>query len=222
MSLSLSFLKSRPAQILTLVLLVQAGVYYGRAKTTERVPLIRPFAEFPQEMGQWRLVSEGVVEQEILDVLKADEILNRYYVSTDGAGSGANLFIAYFKSQRTGVAPHSPKNCMPGSGWTPAQYSILPVEVAADRPMEVNRYIVSKGESKSLVIYWYHSHNRTVASEYSAKIYTVLDSMRYNRSDTAIVRVLIPVANNDEALAEKSALDFVRATFPHLSQFFPA
>ena len=54
----------------------------------------------------------------------------------------------------------------------------------------VNRYVVEHGEDKSVTLYWYHSHNRVIASEFSAKFWAVADSIRYHRSDTALVRVM--------------------------------
>ena len=49
--------------------------------------------------------------------------------------------------------------------------------------------MISKGEARQLVLYWYWAHNRGVASEYWAKFYLVLDSLRMNRSDGALVRI---------------------------------
>jgi hypothetical protein len=76
-----------------------------------------------------------VIEQEVLDVLKADDILNRVYCSAaspdcaqTGRGS-ANLFVAGFRTQRTGKAPHSPKNCLPGSGWVPLSSGETAIDV---------------------------------------------------------------------------------------------
>ena len=41
-----------------------------------------------------------------------------------------------------------------------------------------------------LVLYWYQSHGRVIASEYWGKIYMVTDAIRLNRTDAALVRVL--------------------------------
>ncbi|MCC6585089.1 MAG: EpsI family protein [Bryobacterales bacterium] len=216
-----SFLRRRQWQILTVLMLAQAAFYYGRAKSTEHVPIVRPLAEFPKTVGSWQMAEEGVVEQEVREVLKADDLLSRMYRSSSFA-IPANLFIGYFKSQRTGVAPHSPKNCLPGSGWEPSRSGFMQVTLGNGESIEVNRYVVARGEQKSIVAYWYQSRNRVVASEYSAKIHTVLDSMRYNRTDAAIVRVVVPVMGNDEQLAEKEVSDLIRAVFPHLMTYFPA
>jgi EpsI family protein len=85
----------------------------------------------------------------------------------------------------------------------------------------VNHYVVSKGESKSLVLYWYQSHDRVIASEYWAKIYLVIDSIRYRRSDTSIVRVTVPYSQSNDDAAREAAVEFVRASFPAINGMLP-
>jgi EpsI family protein len=210
-------LRKHSKQVLAMVLLAQAGVYYAWSGP-ETVPAVSPLAQFPATLGEWELAEEGVIEQEIREKLKADDLLDRFYAGPGKAS--ANLFIAYFRSQRTGQSPHSPKNCLPGSGWiyTRSGTISVPVEVGAIR---INRYMVTKGEHASLVLYWYHSPRRVVASEYWAKIWLVLDSIRYDRSDTALVRVWTPVLEGREQEAEQAAIRFVQAAYPHLAPYFP-
>ena len=57
----------------------------------------------------------------------------------------------------------------------------------------MKRYLVVRGESKTLVLYWYQTPKRIVASEYAAKFWLAADSVRYRRSDTSLVRVIVPV-----------------------------
>jgi EpsI family protein len=213
-------LKSKPARILSVLFLLQATVFYGFSRS-ELKPENRPLADVPRQFGAWTMTEEGVVEKEIQDVLRADELLNRSYAKPS-LRTGAHLFVAYFKSQRTGRAPHSPKNCLPGSGWVPSINDELRIPIPGREPIEANRYIVQKGEAKSLVLYWYQSRDRVVASEYKAKYYVVADALRYNRTDTALVRVVVPVIDNNTAAAEKSAIDFVQSFFVPLRQHFPA
>jgi EpsI family protein len=196
-------------------------VYYAKAKVSERAPLIQPLAAFPRQVGSFRFQQEGVVEREVRDVLKADELLSRVYAAD--SATGVNLFMAYFKSQRTGVRPHSPMNCLPGSGWAPLSKSMLAVEIPSrKKSIAVNRYLVTKGEATHLVLYWYHSHNRAVASEYASLLYTILDSIRYNRSDASIVRVVIPVSDHEDKAAEETGIRFVQSFYPYLEEYFPA
>ena len=135
----------------------------------------------------------------------------------------AGLFVAYFKTQRTGQSPHSPKNCLPGSGWEPEATGFVDVPVAGQpAPIRINRYVVSHGDEKSVVLYWYQSPRHVIASEFSAKFWLVMDSIRYRRSDTALVRVTIPVAHGDQDGATRVGVAFVQTVFPVLKGYLPS
>jgi EpsI family protein len=217
---SQQFLKSTPARILSVVLLAQAAAFYGCARN-EVLPESVPLAAVPKQLGPWSLAQEGVVEPEIQEVLKADEVLTRSYTNPNSRVD-AHLFVAYFKSQRTGRTPHSPKNCLPGSGWMATVSDEVSIPIAGRTPIEANRYIIQKGDSKSFVLYWYQSRDRVVASEYKAKLYVITDAIRHNRTDTALVRVIVPIVNNDVKTAERTATEFVQSAFVPLRQHFPA
>jgi EpsI family protein len=212
------FLSSRAALAATLLIVLQGALIYSAVRP-ESPPSGRPLAQFPVSLGSWNLLQEGVIDADTQAVLKADDLLNRYY---SGNGAGANLFVAAFRSQRNGKAPHSPKNCLPGSGWTPLESSYASIDVGGQVPIQVNRYVVAHGDERSLVLYWYQSRDRAIASEYTAKFWVVVDAMRLNRTDTALVRVVVPIVNRDEAAADKSAADFVRSFYGTLRQYLPA
>jgi EpsI family protein len=215
----LRFLNSRPAQLLTVLLSVQA-LMIGVLAPAEQAPLSRPLNEIPKDLNGWKMSSEGVMEPEIMELLRADDTLNRTYVDS-GQKVAANLFIAFFKSQRAGVAPHSPKVCLPGSGWVPTDSTTMDISIPG-RPdaIHVNRYIVSKDQDKSLIIYWYQTPYRVVAEELTAKFYTIVDGLRHHRSDTALVRVIVPIGI-DEEQAENQAVRFIQVIFTPVRQFLP-
>lgn len=182
----------------------------------------------PTTLGTWQLIQTGVIEQDVLDVLKADDILNGVYCSSaypdcakTGQGS-ANLFVAAFRTQRNGKTPHSPKNCLPGSGWVPLSSGEIAIDVGRAAPITVNRYMIAYGSQRELVLYWYQSRDRAVASEYKAKFWVMADAIRWNRTDTALVRVVIPVANRDEAQAQATATDFVKSFYSTLLAYLPS
>jgi EpsI family protein len=209
------------ASAAAVVLLAQAGLFYS-ASRGENTPIATPLAAIPAVMGSWHLVQESPVEPEVQEVLKADDLLNRTYA---GAGGGANLFIAFFRSQRYGQAPHSPKNCLPGSGWQPSESDARDIAVPGGS-IHVNHYLVSRGENESLVLYWYQSQGRVVADEFAAKFYLVSDSIRKHRSDAALVRIVVPVYPDADktaarARAEQTAADFVASAFPVVSAYLP-
>ncbi len=202
--------------ILSLVLIAQGATYYGLSRP-EPVRASRKLAEFPAALGGWRSAGDGRVEIDI----GADDYLTRDYARPD-SGS-ASLFVAYFKSQRMGQTPHSPKNCLPGTGWVWTVSDNVRIAIA-DRaaPIEVNRYVVSRGEQKAVVLYWYQSRDRVLASEYRAAAFTAWDALRYNRTDTALVRIVVPIGPGGEQAATASGVQFVQAVFQPLRRFFPS
>jgi EpsI family protein len=213
-------LETKSARILTAVLLLQAATFYGFSRR-EKIPAHKALSEFSFESNNWSLVESVDIDKEVLDVLKADDWLSRIY-RDEKTGRMATLFVAYFETQRTGKAPHSPKNCLPGSGWVPSQSGMIDVRVPGEsEAIRVNRYIVAHGDNQDAVLYWYESRNRVIASEYAAKIFTVTDSIRYNRSDTALVRVIVPVQGGDTQSAVEEAVSFVQAMFEPLKQYLP-
>jgi EpsI family protein len=215
----LKFLNSGPVRLATVLILAQAALLYSSIRP-ETVPSSVPLSQFPHYIGAWRLYQEGVVEPEIQEVLKADDLLTRKYVN-DGERAQVDLFIAAFRSQRNGKAPHSPKNCLPGSGWTQVDSRQLPIDVGAGRPIVVNRYEVQHGEARDLVLYWYQSRDRAVANEFAAKFWVIADAIRLNRTDTALVRVIAPIQNRDVAAAERVAVDFVKASYSTVREYLP-
>jgi EpsI family protein len=217
----MNFLQNKSARVLSVVLLLQAVVLYAAVSRPEIMPVVRPLVEFPNSFAGWRTVKDLPLESEIQDVLKADDTLNRIY-SNPAVGMEANLFVAFFRTQRTGQSPHSPKNCLPGSGWEPIQTGLVTIPVAGRaEPIVANRFVTAHGDERDVTIYWYQSHSRIIASEYKAKFWLVADSIRYRRSDTALVRIIVPVENNDTDAATAVGVRFAQALFPDLTRQLP-
>src|ERR1051326_1185845 len=85
-------------------------IHYG---LRENAPTAPDLSQFPAQFSDWRKFSEDPPQAEIAAVLNADEMLSRNYVNGK-TGTFANLFVAWFRSQRDGARqPHSPKVCLP-------------------------------------------------------------------------------------------------------------
>jgi len=214
----LSLLNNRYLRILTLVLVAQ-GVLFYTASGSERTPLASPLNAFPVLVDNWHMVQQGVVEKETLDVLKADDTMYRVY-RNDSMRAEAGLFIAYFQTQRQGQSPHSPKNCLPGSGWQPEENDTVEIPVASGT-ITINHYVVSKGDDAQIVYYWYQSQGRAIAGEFAAKFYLVADSIQKHRSDTALVRITVPRPAGAAQQAQAAGVDFVKAVYPAVKAFLP-
>ena len=205
-------------RLLLLTFAVLAATLCLHATTVEeRVPLGRPLATMPLNLGGWTAVREQQFDAATVAVLRADDYVSRTYVR-DGRGE-ADLYVGYYETQRQGDTMHSPMNCLPAAGWQLLAIGRRSIE-AAGRQMVVNRDTIQKGLDARLVLYWYQSHGRSVASEYWTKAYLVLDGLRLHRTDGAIVRVITPMRDG-EAAAEQSAIAFVRALLPVLDKHLP-
>ena len=47
-------------------------------------------------------------------------------------------------------------------------------------------------------------------------------ALRYNRTDTSLVRVVVPIEKGQQDAATKTGVEFIQAFFGTLRQYFPA
>jgi len=188
------------------------GVSHGEA-----VPLRQPLGQLPIAMDGW-LGQDEPLEPRIVTALGVSDYANRAYIS--GGGQPVDLYVGYYQSQRTGETIHSPKNCLPGAGWEQVRAGRLTIPMAAGPAIVVNEYLVEKGTAQYLVLYWYQTHGRVIASEYSGKAWLVFDAITRNRTDAALVRVLTSTRNGEDQ-ARARVVQFVQALYPRLNTFIP-
>lgn len=197
-----------------LFVLVTASFGYRALPHGRSVALPVHLAAVPLKVGQWR-GTDVPLETRVVKALGTDDYLNRLYTGPDGSEVG--LYVGYFGMQRTDESIHSPRNCLPGTGWQPIGSSYISLQLPDGRQIRINQYLVQKGFDRQVVLYWYQSHGRVVASEYRAKLDMVLDAITRHRTDSALVRVNTPLtgAGKDRAAA------FVSDIWPELDQQLP-
>ena len=162
---------------------------------------------FPSVVGSWT-GHDVRLEADILSQIRVDDYLNRYYRSGDGL---MGLYVAYYASQKPGDAVHSPLNCLPGSGWQPIDAQRVGLDAAAGTRSvgTINQVVVAKGLDQQLVLYWYQTVDRVVASEYLSKAFLVRDAFGSGRTDIALVRIVAPI-NSQRPDAVATALSLAR------------
>lgn len=193
----------------------------------DRVPASRPLTLLPMDIGPWS-GNDIPLESYVLDVLGRGVFLNRMYSRQTGKSEDPlssqraepiGLFIGYFPTQRTGQAIHSPQNCLPGAGWTFDSKGTANVTDDEGNQYQVGDYLISNGANKDEVLYWYRSQGKTIASDYKAKWYTLIDSIAFARTDAALVRVITPLQPNESRSdAQRRILGFAAK----LNQLLPA
>ena len=183
---------------------------------------VRPAREycvtFPMQVGnfQGRLEPMDAI---YLDALNVDDHLHANYRAA--SGMPVNLWIAYYGSQSKGQATHSPRTCLPGSGWKIESFGQHALGGAtSDRT--VNRALIAFGDNRQLVYYWFKQRERWVTSEIAVKWYILVDSLLRNRSDGALVRVVTTVgANESVADADRRLETFATQVQEELSRYVP-
>ena len=186
----------------------------------ETIPDHPSFDSFPRVFGGWTS-REIPLSKDVLEVLGPGDFLLRNY-RNDQLNANVALFMAYFPSQRAGDTIHSPQNCLPGAGWSPLRKDRIRIDLPGHRPFAANRYLISKGDERQLVLYWYWAHDRGVASEYRAKLYMIADSIRMHRTDGALVRLSASVAaNQDTRSVERTLLAFAENIVPLMNTYVP-
>lgn len=176
------------------LLLAGAGLRSGVQPTTS-VPLRVPLEALPERLGPMELASRDSVSEAEARVLRADETVLRTY-RTD-AGREVWLFAAYYGKQLSGSTIHSPRNCLPGSGWQPVRHERRVFDTPYG-PGAVNRYVIEhETGSRALVYYWYQGRGRVAANEYRVKWDLLRDALVHRRTDEALVRLVVPLRRGE-------------------------
>ena len=186
------------------------------------IPLAKGFAQFPQRIGRWEGKQDVPFSPETLSILNVTDYLHRNYFSA--GRQSVNLYIGYFSSQKHGKQIHSPKHCLPGSGWEEGRYQVqwIQGDEGKGEGFWVNRYLVSKGMEKNLVFYWYRSRGRVVTNEYIEKLYLVWDGITRRRTDGALIRVIVPIKSASGEEESKEGAEFIREVAQAINRFLPS
>jgi len=157
------------------------------------VPPRSDLADFPAQVGDWSGKDLPELSPGVRRVLAADNYVFRRY-RQDTTGTQLDVFVAYYRSQRSGDALHSPKNCLPGAGWEPVSSGIVRISDPTNpaSSFEANHYVIEKDGLQQDVLYWYQAHGRRFASEYLGKMYLAWDGVTDGRSDGALIRINVP------------------------------
>lgn len=203
--------------IVAVVILGSTGLLHGMSHG-EAMVARQPLKGLPYLIGTWS-GQEQPMEQRIVLAASVSDYTNRIYVNP--ADVPVEVYIGYYESQRTGDTIHSPKNCLPGAGWEPVKQEYATITLADGRRIKVNDYVIAQGLNKELVFYWYQGRGRVIASEYMGKFWMISDAITKNRTDGALVRLVTPIAGNNDAAAQARLTKFTQLLFPYLSEFIP-
>jgi exosortase D (VPLPA-CTERM-specific) len=215
--------RALPAPLLCAGALVVAfsGAAFLMPAPSGHVPARDSFASFPLQFGGWSGRREAM-EPVYLDALKLDDYLMANYLGRDQRP--VNFYVAWYDNQVAGNATHSPKGCLPGGGWRIEDFRQTALgQIQIDgQPLRVNRALISYGDQRQLVYYWFQQRGRIVTSEYLVKWYLLVDAVTRHRTDGALVRLIVPIsATTSVADADHELQGFIAAIAPRLDRYVP-
>lgn len=181
------------------------------------VPLAKPFGEFPPVHEGWRMVGQSSLGEDIIKVLMPTEYLSRRYVSENGAV--VDMYLSYFDGAPDSGRIHSPKHCMPGSGWVEISSERVVLKIG-DEQVNMVQAVYAMGESRELIYYWFDMRGKTISDEYSLKLAEITGSIFHSRRDQSFIRISTQTNGNMEE--SKNLIDqFLRNFYPLIMLFLP-
>jgi exosortase D (VPLPA-CTERM-specific) len=211
-----------PRSFIAAAALVAMGVTaeFTIPERPEITPARAEFVGFPSYIGGWA-GTRDTLEPMFLDALRLDDYLLMNYHRTDGLP--VNLYVAYYRSQRNGLSVHSPRLCLPGGGWEIRKFDRYSLAgLGGHTSLPVNRVLIEKGGQRQLVYYWFMERGRRLTNEYVVRWYLFWDAVTRNRTDGALVRLVVPIPREaTEADADAALSKFAALTQAPLARYVP-
>lgn len=174
--------------------------------------LVQPLETIDRQIAGFKATDNPQLTDGVLRQLRSDSYISRTYSKP---GGHADLFIAFYAQQRAGDSMHSPKHCLPGAGWEIWDYGNTDIPVNG-QSFRVNKYSISNAGQRMLVLYWYQSKGRIIASEYTGKVLLARDALLQNSTAASIVRIIVP----DEPGALEYARSIASELIPQVQRCF--
>jgi len=182
-----------------------------------QVPVARPLEEIPLTLGDWTKVGESRFSEAVLAGLRPTDYLYRVYA--DSENHQVSLYLGYHGGGPDSGPIHSPKHCLPGSGWHRLSEKHRTLAIGEDS-LALLEAVYQNGDRKELFLYWFQVKGTALTNEYALKFAEIKNSILYKRRDSAFIRISIPFQgdmNDPLAAAER----FIRDFYPHIKTALP-
>lgn len=203
------------------MLLITAVVSWRLFKSQPRSYEVR-LEEFPMTIGSWR---GRKVEFDRLDllyaVLETKTVLSRVYVNSEAENEVIDFFVTY--SERTSRGFHPPEVSFVARGRTIIKTGIEYIPLGDDEnapKLEANMFLgKTSEEEKILFLYWFGIGDRLMANYYKSSLYLLWDTIRGRSSPASMVRIAIPLIDDDFEKTMAVATDFIQQVVPILPEY---
>ena len=204
-------------------LLVAAAVAQLLPERAESVPSRLEFVDFPLTIAG-RTGERQAIDRRYMEVLQLDDYLLATFRSGGRDVRPVDMYVSWYDTQRAGRSTHSPSTCLPAGGWVVQSFAQLDLPgVAVNRhPVRANRAVISRGQDRELVYYFFKQRQRILTNEYAVKWYVFWDALTRHRTDGALVRFVTPIGEGESlSSADERLRAFTVQAAARLTPFVP-
>lgn len=202
---------------LLVLLLLGMGIYIVHTPRDLVEPKIQELSSFPSHVGQWVAVGDTIFDKPSLDVLRPTDYLMRTYVNPQG--KRLSIYIGYHNGGPNSGPIHSPKNCLPGSGWFLEKSRELQLQVD-NETINLVRADFRKDGNETTFYYWYQIRGQSITQDISMKFAEFTGTFFEQRKDATFIR--IDMINTGFEKDETLVHDFLKSAFPLLKSHLPS
>lgn len=204
-------------RFIVLYLLIGCAALYVFTRSEASVPVNKPLQQFPQKSGDWFMTGEARFDERVLAVLLPTDYLSRNYENS--RGERVSLYIGYHDGGPNSGPIHSPKQCLPGSGWNRLDDDVRQLQVSGQRVSYVNS-LYQKDTEQQLFLYWFQVRNQFLTNEYALKFSMAKNSFLSNRRESSFIRLSVLVSEGEDE-ARKIGENFIAAFLPAIQESLP-
>jgi EpsI family protein len=195
--------------VLLATFVVTLTVRYYQPESTAVVS----FESFPLSKGDW-VGRQEVIAPFVMDLLSPKAIFSATY--TNSQGIQVHLLFDYFITAGSFGGPHSPRNCLPGSGWVILNQQERMIDIGS-REVSAGRLQLRLDETRQVMDFWYVTNYGETGSDYMFKFYSMIGSLSLKPAEVAFVRLICT-----DSPAGRAALEEFEALFvPEIYGFLP-
>ncbi|UCC80226.1 MAG: EpsI family protein [Candidatus Zixiibacteriota bacterium] len=169
--------------------------------------------DFPLEKDGWIGARDDLIP-EMVEMLNPSVIFSATYTNREGVP--VHLFFDYFRGQSNPGGPHSPRNCVPGSGWTILEETEREIKID-NRFIEIGSFNINRGGSTMIMDFWYITRYGETANDYIFKLYSMISSLTFKPNDVAFVRIIYNGDEEDLRFLDEFENLFVEEIYRHLN-----
>jgi len=166
--------------VIALTFLLGATLKFYRPGVDKQASL----ASIPLEKDDW-VGNEFQFDESTLQLLNPDQVFSAVY--TNELGKNVHLFVDYYSPTNKSGSIHSPRNCMPGSGWIMDKTEARNIEFGG-KLISAHRIYLRRGNVEQVMDFWYVTRFGETANDYKFAIYSMLCSLTFQPKDRAFIR----------------------------------